>query len=70
MLRITATILDDPPQQHHDVRDPNDSYLVTLARSATVDYLVSGDGDLTSLQSPQPPVIKPADFLVDIGRSE
>jgi putative PIN family toxin of toxin-antitoxin system len=70
MLHITATVLDDPPQQHHDVRDPDDSYLVTLARSANVDYLVSGDGDLTSLQSPEPPVIKPADFLADLGGSE
>jgi uncharacterized protein len=70
MLRISATIINDPPQQQHDVRDPNDSYLVTLARSAKVDYLVSGDGDLTSLQSPQPPVITPADFLADLGVSE
>jgi putative PIN family toxin of toxin-antitoxin system len=70
MLQISATILDDPPQQHHDVRDPDDSYLVTLARSAKADYLVSGDGDLTSLQSPQPPVITPADFLADLGRSK
>jgi predicted nucleic acid-binding protein len=52
------------------VRDPDDSYLVTLARSAKADYQVSGDGDLTSLQSPQPPVIKPADFLAGLSRSE
>jgi putative PIN family toxin of toxin-antitoxin system len=70
MLRISATILNDPPEQQHDLRDPDDSYLVTLARSAKVEYLVSGDGDLTSLQSPQPPVITPADFLADLGRSK
>jgi hypothetical protein len=31
MLRITATILEDPPQQHHDIRDQDDSYLVDPA---------------------------------------
>ncbi len=67
MLRVSATVLNDPPHQHHDVRDPDDSYLLTLARSAKADYLISGDADLTSLQSAQPPVIKPADFLADLG---
>lgn len=67
MLRVSATVLNDPPKQHHDLRDPDDSYLVTLARSAKADYLVSGDGDLTSLESPRPPVITPADFLADLG---
>jgi predicted nucleic acid-binding protein len=42
------------------------SYLVTLARSAKADYLVSGDGDLTSLERPQPPVITPAGFLASL----
>jgi putative PIN family toxin of toxin-antitoxin system len=69
MLHVSATVLNDPPQQHHDLRDPDDSYLVTLARSAKADYLISGDGDLTSLQSPQPPVMKPADFLAELGRN-
>lgn len=69
MLHVSATVIDDPPPQHHDLRDPDDFYLVTLARSAKADYLISGDGDLTSLQSPQPPVMKPADFLSGLGRS-
>jgi uncharacterized protein len=66
MLTITATVLDDPPPQHHGLRDPHDSYLVTLARSAKADYLVSGDRDLTSLERPRPPVITPADFLANL----
>ena len=36
----------------HGLRDPDDAYLLTLARSAKADYLVSGDGDLTSLSDP------------------
>ena len=55
-LRTGATPIDDPPPQHHGLRDPDDSYLLTLARSANADYLVSGDGDLTSLNAPQPPI--------------
>jgi putative PIN family toxin of toxin-antitoxin system len=69
-LRAGATLIDDPPAQHHRLRDPDDAYLLTLARSAEADYLVSGDGDLRSLQSPQPPVITPADFLVSLDVDE
>jgi uncharacterized protein len=70
MLRVSATVLNDPPQQHHDLRDPDDSHLVTLARSAKADYLLSGDGDLTSLERPRPPVITPADFLASLDTNE
>ncbi len=70
MLRVSATVLDDPPQQHHDLRDPDDSYLVTLARSAKADYLVSGDGDLTSLEHPRPAVITPTDFLASLDTDD
>lgn len=69
-LRVSAMLIDDPPPQHHDLRDPDDSHLLTLARQAKVDYLVSGDGDLTSLESAQPPVITPADFLADLSIGE
>jgi putative PIN family toxin of toxin-antitoxin system len=65
-LRTTATLIDDPPPQHHDLRDPDDGYLLTLARAAKADCLVSGDGDLTSLSNPRPPVIIPADFLASL----
>jgi putative PIN family toxin of toxin-antitoxin system len=65
-LRTSATLIGDPPQRHHDLRDPDDAYLLTLARSAETDYLVSGDGDLTSLPDPSPPVITPADFLASL----
>lgn len=69
-VRTSATLIDDPPQQHHGLRDPDDSYLLTLARSAKADYLISGDGDLTSLSDPQPPIVTPADFLASLGTDE
>lgn len=69
-LSTGATLIDDPPQEHHGLRDPDDAYLLTLARSAKADYLVSGDGDLTSLSDPRPPVITPADFLASLDTDE
>ena len=69
-LSTSATLIDDPPREHHGLRDPDDAYLLTLARSAKADYLVSGDGDLTSLSDPRPPVITPADFLASLDTDE
>lgn len=66
-IRTSVTLINDPPPQHHAVRDPDDSYLLTLARSAKADYLISGDADLTSLDNPRPPVITPADFLASLN---
>ena len=43
--------------------DPGDDYLVALARSAGVHFLVSGDSHLTGLKQPQPPVLTPRAFL-------
>lgn len=62
-LRLSATLIEDPPPQRHSVRDPDDYYLLTLASSADADYLVSGDADLTSINDARPPVITPSAFL-------
>jgi putative PIN family toxin of toxin-antitoxin system len=43
--------VDDPPRVS---RDPNDDYLVALARTAGVRALVSGDRDLTEMPDPDP----------------
>jgi predicted nucleic acid-binding protein len=69
-LRTSATLVDDPPREHYGLRDPDDAYLLTLARSTKADYLVSGDGDLISLTEPRPPVITPADFLASLDTDE
>ena len=33
-----------------DIRDPKDLYLLSMAESVPVDYIVSGDKDLTDLK--------------------
>jgi hypothetical protein len=46
-----------------DCRDPNDAYLIALARQSGADALVSGDRDLAELDDPRPPVLTPAAVL-------
>jgi predicted nucleic acid-binding protein len=45
--------------------DPDDDYLVGLAKASGSDFLVSGDPHLTELDDPQPPVLTPRSFLDD-----
>ncbi len=56
---------DDPPSG--STRDPDDEYLLALARSADVDVLVTGDRDLTDLTGTQPPIETPAQFFQRIS---
>lgn len=63
---IHAIALAEPdPTDLTDIncRDPNDAYLLGLARQAGADALVSGDRDLTELNDPSPPVLTPAAAL-------
>jgi uncharacterized protein len=62
-LHETAIIADDPSAQAGLTPDPDDDYLIALARSTDVAYLVSGDTHLTGLPDPQPPVLTPRQFL-------
>lgn len=63
VLRSVAIVVDDPPAVTGLTPDPDDDYLVALARSADADYLVSGDRHLTQLSDPTPPVLAPRAFL-------
>jgi hypothetical protein len=65
-LHAEATLVEEPQAKQHPVRDPDDAYLLTLAQSAKADCLVSGDGDLTSLEDLDPPVLTPAEFLANL----
>jgi uncharacterized protein len=56
---------DDPPSG--STRDPDDEYLLALARSADVDVLVTGDRDLTDLTGTRPPIETPAQFFQRIS---
>jgi putative PIN family toxin of toxin-antitoxin system len=63
LLRRESIALDDPgpPPQPTGV-DPDDEYLVVLARASRVDVLVSGDPHLLELRG-LVPVLSPREFL-------
>jgi uncharacterized protein len=48
-LAEDALVIDDPEPQPGLSPDPDDDYLITLARAGGADYLVSGDHHLTDL---------------------
>jgi uncharacterized protein len=62
-LQLAARFVNDPPAEVGITADPDDDYLVALARAAHADYLVSGDRHLTQLPDPDPPVLTPRAFL-------
>lgn len=63
-VRRRADVVAGPPPPWAAVtRDPDDDYLVALARFANVDFLISGDVHLTELADLVPPVRTPAEFL-------
>jgi predicted nucleic acid-binding protein len=51
-------------------RDPNDDYLIALARGAGVDAIVSGDADLLALERADPAVVSPSRLVEQLARSE
>lgn len=62
-LAADAGTQPDPPAQLGLTEDPDDDYLVSLARAAHADYLISGDRHLLQLTDPDPPVITPRQLL-------
>jgi putative PIN family toxin of toxin-antitoxin system len=56
-IRLQAELVEDPPAQRGLTADPGDDYLVSLARAAGADLLVSGDAHLTGLDDAEPPVL-------------
>lgn len=63
LLTISDVVDDPPPTTEHVSRDPDDDYLLALARAAQVEGLVSGDRDLLVLDERDHPVWTPAAFL-------
>lgn len=62
-IRVLSDVVDDPPASAvTSTADPDDEFLVALARVAGVDALVSGDPHLTALVDLHPPVLTPAAF--------
>ena len=67
LIRHEATILDDPmPSARPLSADPDDEYLVDLARAVAADVLVSGDAHLLDLRD-RLPVMTPAEFLATLS---
>ena len=69
LVAATAQLVPDPPAQAGLTRDPDDDYLIALARAAGVDALVSGDPDLTSVPDPVPPIVTPRAILDRLDRA-
>lgn len=61
-VRRIAHLVDDPVSIDAATRDPNDDYLVALARQHDADYIVTGDKDLLEWDDQVPPAITPAAF--------
>lgn len=61
-VRRIAHLVDDPVPIATATRDPNDDYLVALARQHDADYIVTGDKDLLEWDDQVPPAITPAAF--------
>ena len=49
MVYDVCFITDITVEAKSDIRDPKDLYILSMAESVPVDYLVSGDKDLTDL---------------------
>jgi putative PIN family toxin of toxin-antitoxin system len=68
VLRDESIVVDDPDPASDPIgEDPDDEYLIALARAARVDALVSGDPHLTGLRD-RIPVLTPREFLNTVAR--
>lgn len=68
LIRRIGTAVDDPAAPASGLSgDPDDEYLISLARSARVNALVSGDPHLLRLRS-RIPVRSPRELLEELER--
>jgi putative PIN family toxin of toxin-antitoxin system len=67
-LASHAESIPDPPDPEQLARDPNDDYLIALAREAAADLIVSGDADLLVLDEIQPPILSPSRLAAELVR--
>lgn len=58
-----AVVVADPPLLRGVTPDPKDDYIVSLARTARADAIVSGDRHLTTLPGAEPRVLTPRAFV-------
>ena len=62
-----AVVAEDPVNAGQVTRDPNDAYIVALARDAGVHVIVSGDKDLLDLELEDIRTLSPRAFLDRLG---
>jgi putative PIN family toxin of toxin-antitoxin system len=62
-----VVISDPPPSSEPLTEDPKDDYVLSLARAAVAEAIVSGDAHLTGLRAAEPPVLTPRQFLAELG---
>lgn len=66
LIQRGSILIDDPaPSPEQLSADPDDEYLIDLARAAQVDALVTGDAHLLDLRETLP-VVTPSEFLISI----
>lgn len=68
-LATAADVLPDPAPGPALTRDPDDDYVIHLARAHNAGVIVSGDADLLEWDEQDPPVITPAEFETRLRRS-
>lgn len=65
-FRDIAILVEDPPAERLVPGDPDDDYLVALARDGRAHVIVSGDTDLLEAET-EPPAYSPREFLARIA---
>ena len=68
MVYDVCFFIDITVEAKSDIRDPKDLYLLSMAESVPVDYIVSGDRNLTDMkQHAGIPILKYAELLDILG---
>jgi putative PIN family toxin of toxin-antitoxin system len=69
-LRLAADLRADPdPAPGRVPADPDDDFVVGLARETGADYVVASDKHLLGLRSARPPVVTPKAMLAILDRA-
>ena len=68
-LRTTADVRDAPASGPSLPRDPDDDFIIYLARENDADLIVSGDGDLLDWPDQHSPVMTPVEFERVLSRN-
>jgi predicted nucleic acid-binding protein len=68
-LATVADVQPDPAPGPAVTRDPDDDYVIHLARAHDADLVVSGDADLLEWDEQDPPVIPPAEFEARLSQT-